>query len=113
MLPKCNRIPKSDFKKVFKEGRYLHSKDITLLYLENQSLEKTQFAIIIKSKITGAVGRNKIKRMIKRILSKNINLIKKNFQIIFLVRNNLERTPQDQLEHDIKNMLEKAKLYIG
>ncbi len=111
MLPKSNRIPKTDFKKLFKEGRYIHSKNIILLYTRNLSIKDPQFAVIIKSKITGAVGRNKIKRMIKRILVKNINYIQKDFQIALIVKSNLEKTSQDIVKQELIYLLQKANLY--
>jgi len=110
MLPRHNRIPKSDFKKIFKEGRYLHSNNLILLYYRNNSIEEPQFAAIIKSKVTGAVGRNRIKRMIKRLLKKHLYSIKSDYQIIFMVKNDLKDTRVNSLEEEIKYLFDKANL---
>ncbi|MFQ5579753.1 MAG: ribonuclease P protein component [Nitrospiria bacterium] len=58
---------KKAVQKVYREGKRIRSKDLTLLYLENECLE-FQYAIHVGKKFGIAVRRNKIKRVFRELL---------------------------------------------
>ena len=71
------------FKNIFKKGKYYSGKYIEIFYIKNNK-KINNIGIAISSKITNAVGRNKIKRLIRenyRLIEENINL---GYNIVFL-----------------------------
>ena len=72
-----------EFKNVFTNGKYYSGKYIEIFYIKNNK-KINNIGIAISSKITNAVGRNKIKRLIRenyRLLEEQINL---GYNIVFL-----------------------------
>jgi len=110
MLSKKYRIPKTDFKNLFKKGKHIHSNEIALIFRQKEHLRNNQFTVIISTKIANAVIRNSIKRKIKHILQKNLSRIKKGYQIGFLLKRNVDKTDKEALEEIIIKLLEKAEL---
>ncbi|MFA5742426.1 MAG: ribonuclease P protein component [Candidatus Paceibacterota bacterium] len=85
MLPKENRlVKKRDFEKVLKQGKGFKQKTLFLKTVEN-NLPQSRFGIIVSKKTAKkAVDRNKIKRQIREIIWKNINKIKKGYDLVFI-----------------------------
>lgn len=98
MLPFDNRLVKrKDFEKVYKFGRYSSAGSIGLKFAENGA-EKTRLGIVVGIKFSKrAVLRNKVKRQIRDILRKNLEKIKKGFDVAISVR--AERPGQEKLEN--------------
>lgn len=73
---------------------------------------KTQFAIIISSKIhKNAVARNKTRRRIKEIIRPLKNKIKEEYNIAFFVSLSNKQAPSfNDLRYDIIYLLKKADL---
>jgi ribonuclease P protein component len=88
-----------DFSRIIKQQKPFKYKGY-IVYLEINIQENYKFGISVSKKITNAVGRNKIKRQVREILSKNI--YEKNFNCIIIIRksyleNNFENNKQDLL----------------
>lgn len=94
-----NRVKKyNEFQKVISEGNLVKSSSITLYFLEN-NLGYARVGISIPTKSGSAVIRNKMKRQIRAILSKELDL-NIGFDLILIARksydiNNFERTTSD------------------
>ncbi len=70
-----------DFNAVFKQGKRIFSKNLTLIYLEKDEL-KAGFAV--GKKHGGSVKRNKIKRYLRESFRSFIPVLRKNFFFVFI-----------------------------
>ena len=77
-----NRLKKQkDFDLVFKKGKRIYSKSLTLLYVESDSLK---FGISLSKKHGKAVVRNRIKRLIRAAFKSYIKNIEKKYYIVIM-----------------------------
>ncbi|MBR5192481.1 MAG: ribonuclease P protein component [Clostridia bacterium] len=84
-----------DFNAVFKQGKRIFSKNLTLIYLEKEEL-KAGFAV--GKKHGGSVQRNKIKRYLRESFRSFIPVLRKNFFFVFI--------PKIQEEYSVKEFVE-------
>ena len=111
-MKKTDTIKKNyEFKNVFLKGKYFSGKYIEIFYMKNNK-KINNIGIAISSKITNAVGRNKIKRLIKenyRLIEDNINL---GYDIIFLwkKRQDISNANYYNIKNDILNIFIKIGL---
>lgn len=102
-----NRVKKYDeFQKPINEGKYESSSSLNLYYLKN-SLEYARVGISVPKKAGNAVKRNKIKRQIRAILVKELDL-NSGFDYIFIARRNYDITNFKETTSDIVSLLEKV-----
>ncbi len=86
MFKKKQRFNRKDFKKVFKEGKRINNKNISISYIYN---DKTKTSVVVGKKIAKkATERNLLRRRVYFILRKNFDLVK-NKQIIVFVKKNI------------------------
>lgn len=97
-----------EFKNVFTKGKYYSGKYIEIFYIKNNK-KINNIGIAISSKITNAVGRNKIKRLIRE----NYRLLEEQlitgYNIIFLwkKKQNIENANFTNIKDDMKNIFTK------
>ena len=97
-----------EFKNVFTKGKYYSGKYIEIFYIKNNK-KINNIGIAISSKITNAVGRNKIKRLIRE----NYRLLEEQlitgYNIIFLwkKKQNVENANFTNIKDDMKNIFTK------
>ncbi len=119
MLPKKNRADTKLVKKIFKEGKFINSPNLTLKYLDNISNEKRISFIVPKTVSKKAIVRNLLRRRGYFILKKYWEFFpstiggvfifsKKSFQI-FGGKKNKNKNPTKKLEEEIKIILGKLK----
>ncbi len=81
-----------EFNRVYKGGKSVVDKYLVMYYLSNdQSL--TRFGFSVGKKIGKAVIRNRIKRIMREICRKNIDLIKDGFDCVIIVRPRIIEDP--------------------
>jgi ribonuclease P protein component len=101
---------KRDFKNVFTKGKFVNSPGITLKFYPNQ-LTHPRLAIIISKKVAkSAVKRNQLKRRIKEILHKKLNL-KSGYDLIFITKPELIEKTFTELNELIEKILIKSNLF--
>ena len=98
-----------EFKNVFTKGKYYSGKYIEIFYIKNNK-KINNIGIAISSKITNAVGRNKIKRLIRenyRLIEEDINL---GYNIVFLWKKKQEVTNANfqNIKNDINHIFIKT-----
>jgi ribonuclease P protein component len=104
MLPKKNRADKKSIEKIFKEGLFLRSSDLTFKYLKDKSNNQPKISIIVpKALFKSAVKRNSLRRAGYAILKKYTSLISPQIVGAFV----LGKKSLDNLESEIKNILNK------
>ena len=102
-----NRVKKHDeFQRPINEGKFEKSSTLNLYYLKND-LGYARVGISIPTKAGNAVIRNKIRRQIRAILAKELD-VNKGFDYIFIARRGYDITKFDQLASDIVMLLGKV-----
>ena len=102
-----NRIKKNvEFNKVIEEGQLIKSDSLTLYFLENE-LGYTRIGISIPKKSGHAVVRNKMKRQIRAIVAKDVDL-SKSFDIIMIARKQFDVEEFGITELDIIDLMKKV-----
>ena len=111
MLPRENRLKKEeDFKKVFKKGRGF-TNDLLVLKVIKNNLDISRFAFVISKKISKkATVRNRIKRRLDNVIRVDLPKIKKGWDGIIIVLPGAEIKDFKEIEEDINQLLEKARL---
>jgi len=111
MLPRENRLKKEeDFKKVFKKGRGF-TNDLFVLKVIKNNLDISRFAFVISKKISKkATIRNRIKRRLDNVIRVDLPKIKKGWDGIIIVLPGAEIKDFKEIEEDINQLLEKARL---
>lgn len=100
---------KRDFKNVFDTGKNSSIPEITLKYCQN-NLNHPRLAIIISSKVSkSAVKRNQLRRRIREILRKKLDLNTKH-DLIFITRPEILNRKFPELQIIIERLLNKTGL---
>ena len=102
-----NRIKKNvEFNKVIEEGQLIKSDSLALYFLENE-LGYTRIGISIPKKSGHAVVRNKMKRQIRAIIAKNVDLTK-SIDIALIARKQYDVNQFIKTETDLVNLIKKV-----
>lgn len=96
-----------DFNRIIKKEQPFKYKGF-MVYLERNTNDNYKFGISVSKKLANAVGRNKIKRQVREIISKNN--YENNFNCIIIIRRSyLENDFQKNLE-DLNFIFNKLKI---
>lgn len=96
-----------DFNRIIKNEKPFKYKGY-MVYLEKNNNDYYKFGISVSKKLTNAVGRNKIKRQIREIISKNS--YENNFNCIIIVRRSYLENNFSNNEKDLLFILKKLNL---
>ena len=117
MLPKKNRADKKLVEKIFQEGKFINSPNLTLKFIKEKILVPQISFITPKSVSKKAVERNLLRRQGYFILKKYFHKFPVGFSGVFIFgkksmeffggRKNKKRNPIKNLEDEIKNILNK------
>ncbi|MCX6757491.1 MAG: ribonuclease P protein component [Candidatus Nomurabacteria bacterium] len=118
MLPKKNRADRKTVEKIFKEGRFINSANLSFKFLLNKNASVSQISFITPKTVSKkAVVRNLLRRrgyaVLRKyflILPKGLNgviLFGKNSEGVFGGRKNNSYNPIINLENEIKIILNK------
>ncbi len=112
-LPKKNRLTTQDFAKIknrsglWSKGMYLKAKST------KNNIPLSRFGIVVGSNVSKkAVERNKIKRILRDIIRKNINNIKNGFDIIIITNPQINKKDYQEVEKDVLSALKNIKLIV-
>ncbi len=120
MLSKKNRADKKLVERVFKEGKFVNSPNLTFKFIKNTDVIPKISFVVPKTVSKKAVDRNLLRRRGYAILKKYFTLFPIGFagvivfgkksKEIFSGRKNKIRKPVKELEKEIKNLLNKINL---
>ncbi len=105
MFPKKNRADKKTIEKIFKEGKFVNSPNLTLKFIKTFNNKKQISFITPKTLSKKSVVRNSLRRRGYIILKKYFNTFPAGFFGVFIFRKR-----QDNiliLENEIKSILNK------
>lgn len=96
-----------EFDRIIKEKTPFKYKGF-LVYLEIKENDYYKFGISVSKKLINAVGRNKIKRQIREIISKNN--YEKSFNCIIIIRKSYLENDFNQNKEDLLFIFKKLKI---
>lgn len=103
-----NKMLKTDIDSVFKNGKSFVLNDIKMKVKENVLCNSRVLITFVKN-YGNAVKRNTIRRRLKEIFRLNKEVLKKNYDLIFIAYKNVHTSYTD-LERDILQLFKKANL---
>jgi len=114
MLPQNNRLKKKkDFERVFKKGKGFKEDFLTLKTAKND-LKFSRFGFVVSQKVSKkATVRNKIKRVLREIIEKNLPLIKKGNDVLIVTLPGLEIKDFWEFKDVCDKLLQRANLIRG
>ncbi len=115
-MRKWNTLKKNyEFKRVLNKGQYYYGKYIQFFIIKNNR-KINRMGIAIKSKIAGAVERNRIKRLIRenyRILIKDKILKGYDFVFIWNKYKNPKEADYYEIKKDFENIFKRTGILIN
>ena len=98
--------------RLFKEGKRLNTKDLTLIVLRNEKQhgQHGRAAFVAGKKLGNAVWRNRAKRRM-RAVCKDVNGPFEGYDVIFLAKKSVTITPYGTLLERVNHALEKSELF--
>ncbi|MFC1638675.1 ribonuclease P protein component [Patescibacteria group bacterium] len=111
MIPKEHRlITKADFARLFKRGRVVHTRGISLKLAKNKR-DLTRFGIVISAKVSKkAVVRNKIRRRLRTSVGRRLERIAPGYDAAIMVRKDAVGLGFNDLDAAVERLLEKGEL---
>jgi len=102
MLPKEYRLTKSqEIKRVYFEGQR-NKKGVFRINYKKNNEKCPRFAFVVPNKVAKqATKRNRIKRQLRSIISLNLDIFTKNFDIIVLVGPGTVKKGYNELEREL------------
>jgi len=90
---------RKDFLFLYKKGRRYKSKYFNLIYISN-NLDFSRMAVIASKKIGNAVTRNKVKRWMRELFRRNKGQLKKQLDILIVIKRDIQETTWSVLRED-------------
>jgi ribonuclease P protein component len=111
------RIKKNDeFQKMYSENNKKLFSHYSVVYLKKNNFEVSRFGIVVSKKNGNAVVRNRIKRLFKEMIRKNLSDIKKGYDVIIISKRqtgeNIKEIKYENIEKDLKKTFLKAGMII-
>lgn len=113
MFPKKERVKRTDFAIVLKEGRNIVSQNLNLRYVElnKDAASNSHYSFVVPAKVAKlAVRRNLLKRRARYVIRKLASKIKKSFLCVFFFKLGADKINFLDLEREIVDTLSKAKI---
>lgn len=112
MLGKKNRLTDAkDFKTVQKEGKVFQFSSFGISLLNRNDGNPTRVGFIVSTKIAkDAVDRNRFKRAMSESVRTSLSSLKEGFDIVFLAKQSIVKTPTDIVMKEVKKALSEIGL---
>lgn len=95
-----------EFDDIIHNGRYKKNKYFVIYNKESNNLYP-RFGIAVGKKVGNAVTRNKLKRQIREIITRNKNLFQNNQDYIIIVKRSSLMLTFQQMKDEIMNLIEE------
>lgn len=108
MLAKENRLTaRADFENLRQNGKFLTTPYFSFSFTKRETQLPSRFGFIVSKKISkSAVVRNRVKRILREIVRKNIGTVKEGWDAVFLVKSGILSAETDKIEVEVKKCLE-------
>lgn len=106
MFPKENRLPGYAYNLIKTNGRNYHNKYFSILVYKRNDSRPTRLGIIVSKKVSDkSTQRNKVKRLFVLLLRKYLIQFKYGFDLIFLMKGNLQLEKPEIIDLNLREML--------
>src|SRR3989338_8139614 len=111
MLSTANRLRREqDFAYVYKKGRRLHGQSLSIFFLKrSQNVSRFGF-VISKKNIPKSTARNRVKRILRAEIIKNLKSIKTGYDVIIQGRSAAKENSPGQMREELIRAINRAKL---
>ena len=112
MLPRKYRLTQNyDFEKVKNEGEFYQSKYFALLVVNRKDDQCSKIGFVVSKKVSKlAVKRNKVKRMLRNIVSGNLANIVAGYDLVFLGKKIILSSDKKDIQKQVTKTLSSANL---
>jgi len=100
-----------EFKRVFRHGRTVVSKNIVLYYCPNGTASN-RIGFSVSKKVGGSVVRNRIKRLFKEALLSVEHKLITGYDYVLIARKNCAGFSFHEAVEELNNLCRKGKLFI-
>lgn len=98
-----------EFRKVYDKGKNFWNRNL-VLFVKKNNLGYTRVGYTVTKKIGNSVVRNRIRRQMKEIYRLNFNRIEKNYDLIFIPKQNVVDISFEELESAMLHILKLSKI---
>ena len=111
MLNRINRLKKRyQFNYVYKSGEHFSGEHM-VLYVASSKTKNIKVGLAVTKKVGHAVVRNKIRRRLREVVREQLPLLKQNYNVIIVAKENIVEASFDQLCFEINKLFKKANLF--
>lgn len=112
MLPRENRLPSPQIKTVLRRGKRVSAQGVQLIFAQN-SLSVSRFAFVVPISVDKrAVGRNRVRRLVREAVRLALPAIAPGWDAVFLVKN-VFADEFSAVDKRVREILQKAGLLTG
>lgn len=97
-----------EYQRIYREGIKETGKRMIIYSCQHEG-DTARFGIAVTSRIGKAVVRNRIKRILREIIRKNVNNLHGGFDTAVVVRGKILLSPFQEIEKELLNLLKKAE----
>ena len=110
MIAKENRLKKrKEIEEVKRKGKLFQSENFGVSVINRNNDNPTRFAFVIYSKISGlAVNRNRIRRACAETIRRNLKIIPRGYDFVFLAKKSLANKMVDEIIKETETFLLKG-----
>ena len=110
MLKRINRLKKRyQFNYVYKSGEHFSGEHM-VLYVVSSKTKNIKIGLAVTKKIGKAVVRNRVRRQLREIIKKQVPVLKQNYNIIVVARENITTASFENLSNEFLKLVKKANL---
>ena len=102
---------RTNFQRIYQEGRRYRTNGFTIIYISERSNDIPKFGFSFDKKFGCAVERNKAKRVFRSIVVKLLPNIKSGAKIVFRLNESFKMLDYAKIEEAVKTSLKKLKLF--
>lgn len=112
MLPRKNRLSdRTSLLAVKSRGKLFSGRNLSAVVLKKSPEDHPRFGIIVSTKISKlATQRNRIKRLIRSAIYKNLSKIHSGYDILILTKHSIISRTEEEIESDLIRVLGGAKI---
>lgn len=97
-----------EYQRIYREGIKETGKRMIIYSCQHEG-DTARFGIAVTSRIGKAVVRNRIKRILREIIRKNVNNLHGGFDTAVVARGKILLSPFQEIEKELLNLLKKAE----
>jgi len=111
MLSKNYRMKKnSQFDYIFKNGKTAKNNKLLMFYSKSNS-KLPRIGIVVSKKIGKSVIRNRVKRLIRESIHKQLSSLNTKFNYIFVARQGIENQTFAEIYSSVSNLLTSTQIH--